>query len=129
MRTAHRPYTASAATATAGQRDSMTGAISPRGAFIAPGMAVAAAAKSAPIALDKTIIHGLIDAPSTTRDRGYQSALRLFATGHSEYQMTTNNSYPAALGRRSVSEMRDWGRQLRPAIRGTVLHALQPSLA
>jgi len=47
----------------------MTGTISPRGAFIAPGMAVAAATKSAPIALDKTIIHGLIDVPSITRDR------------------------------------------------------------
>jgi hypothetical protein len=54
----------------------MTGAISPRGAFIAPGMAVAAAAKSAPIALDKTIIHGLIDAPSTTRDRGRVKTLK-----------------------------------------------------
>jgi hypothetical protein len=61
-------------------------------------MAIAAAAKIAPMVLDKTIIQGLIDAPSITGDRGVLTGRSGRAEVCSEYQITTNHFYPAPPG-------------------------------
>src|SRR5262249_33576345 len=66
---ATRPYTPRAATASAGKCGSSAVPISEREAFTTSGIAKAAVTTIAPMALDKTIVHGGIDGPSPAGHR------------------------------------------------------------